>query len=81
MGRRENTKQSGKLEVRELNEAEIELIKSAQGELKKQENFKQLISEVGVIEQEEILRCVGRLVNSDLDFYARRRIILPRKHI
>ena len=26
------------------------------------------------------MRCVGRLVNSDLDFDARRPIILPRKH-
>ena len=35
LGRRENTKQSSKLEAGELNEAEIELIKSAQDELKK----------------------------------------------
>ena len=80
LGRKENTKQSGKLEARELNEAEIELIKSAQNQLKKQDNFKQLVSELGVKEQGEILRCVGRLVNSDLDFDARRPIILPRKH-
>ena len=78
--RRENTKRAGRLEVSELNEAEIELMKSAQGELKKQGNFKQLVSELGVVEQEGILRCVGRLVNSDLEFDARRPILLPRKH-
>ena len=48
--RRENTKRAGRLEVSELNEAEIELMKSAQGELKKQGNFKQLVSELGVVE-------------------------------
>ena len=80
LGRRKNTKQLGKLEAGELNEAEIELIKSAQDELKKQDNFKQLVSELAVKEQGEILRCVGRPVNSDLDFDARRPIILPRKH-
>ena len=37
---KENTKQSGKLEARELNEAEIELTKSAQDKLKQQDNFK-----------------------------------------
>ena len=78
--RRENTKRAGRLEVSELNEAEIELMKSSQGELKKQGNFKQLVSELGVVEQEGILRCVGRLVNSDLEFDARRPILLPRKH-
>ena len=69
--RGENTKRLGKLEARELNEAEIELIKSVQDEL---------VSELGVKEQREILRCVGRLVNSDLDFDARRLITLPKKH-
>ena len=77
--RGQNTTQSGKLEARELNEAEIELIKSVQDKLKKQDNFK-LVSELGVKEQREISRYVGRLVNSDLDFDARRPIILPKKH-
>ena len=69
--RKENTKGSGRLEARELNEAEIELIKSAKDELKKQGNFKHLVSKLGDAEQGEILRCVGMLVNSDLDFDAR----------
>ena len=56
------------------------MIKSAQDELKKQDNFKQLVSEPGVIDHGKILRCVGRLVKSYLDFDARRPIILPRKH-
>ena len=78
--RTENTKRAGRLEVSELNEGEIKLIKSAQDELKKQGNFRQLVSELGIVEQGEVLRCVGRLVNSDLEFDARRPVLLPRKH-
>ena len=76
----ENTRRTGKLEVRELNEAELELIKSAQDKLKKQSNFEQLVSKLGIVKQGEILRCEGRLVNSDLDLDARRPFILPRRH-
>ena len=57
--RAENTKRAGRLEVSELNEAEIELIKSAQDELKKQGNFKQLVSELGVVEQGEDFEMCG----------------------
>ena len=71
----ENTRRTGKLEVRELNEAELELIKSAQDKLKKQSNFEQLVSKLGIVKQGEILRCEGRLVNSDLDLEARRPFI------
>ena len=76
----ESTRRTGKLEVRELNEAELELIKSAQDKLKKQSNFEQLVSKLGIVKQGEILRCEGRLVNSDLDLDARRPFILPRRH-
>ena len=64
----------------ELNEAELELIKSAQDKLRKQGNFEQLVSELGIVKQGEILRCEGRFVNSDLEFDARRPFILPGKH-
>lgn len=80
LNKREDAKRAGKLEVRELNEAEIELVKSAQDKLKKQGNFEQLVSELGIVKHGEILRCEGRLVNSDLEFDARRPFILPRKH-
>lgn len=78
--RKEIIKRTGKLEVSELKEAKIELIKLIQNELKKQGNFKQLVSELGIVEQGGIFRCIGRLVNSDLEFDARRPIILPRKN-
>ena len=73
-------RRTGKLKVTELKNAEMEWIRSAQGDLKKQDNFKQLVSELGVKEDGGILRCVGRLVNSDLDFDARRPVVLPRQH-
>ena len=78
--RKEIIKRTGRLEVSELNEAEIELIKMVQNELKKKGNFKQLVSELGVVEHGGLLRCMGRLVNSDLEFDAKRPIILPRKN-
>ena len=43
-------------------------------------NFQQLKTELGVVESEGILTCVGRLVNSDLEFDVRRPIVLPRDH-
>lgn len=65
-GLEQRAKSTGKLNVTELKHAEMEWIKSAQNNIKKQDNFKQLVSELGVIEDKGILRCVGRLANSDL---------------
>ena len=76
----QRAKRTGKLQVNELRTAEMEWFRSTQDNLKKQENFKQLVSELGVKEDEGILRCVGRLVNSDLEFDARRPMLLPRQH-
>lgn len=42
------TRRTGQLKVAELKNAEVEWVKSAQDDLKKQENFKQLVSELGV---------------------------------
>ena len=76
----QRTKRTGKLEVTELKNAEMEWIRSVQDDLKKQDNFKQLVSELDVKEDRGILRCVGRLVNSDLEFDARRPVLLPIQH-
>lgn len=65
--------QSGKLQVTELKTAKMEWIKSAQDDLKQQDNFKQLESELGVKED----RVVGKLSYSDLEFDAQRPVILP----
>ena len=76
----QRTRRIGQLKVAELKNAEVEWVKSAQDDLKKQENFKQLVSELGVKEDREASRCERRLVNSDLEFDARGPEILPRQH-
>ena len=57
----------GGLSIEELFNVERQLIISAQIELKKQPN-------------EGILRCQGRLLNSDLHFEGKKPIILPKYH-
>ena len=51
----QRTRRTGQLKVAELKNAEVEWVKSAQDDLKKQENFKQLVSELGVKEDREHL--------------------------
>ena len=77
---RAKERRTGRLEVHELKGAENEWLKSVQVELKQQDNFKQLVGELGIREHKEILRCEGRLLNSDLDSEARKPVILPRQH-
>ena len=66
---------TGSLETNELKDAEIECLKSAQTELKKQHNFKQLEKELGIKADWNVLRCEGRLLNSDLEIDARKSVI------
>ena len=69
------------MEVDELKGARIEWLKSAQTELKKQHKFKQLVKELGIKGDRNVLKCEGRLVNSDLEIDARKPVILPTKHL
>ena len=71
---------TGRLGVEELKCAEVEWLKSVQNDLRKQHNFKQLVRELGIKAEKDVLRCEGRLVNSDLESEARKPVILPRKH-
>ena len=73
-------KRRGRLKREELVQAEGEWLKAAQADLRRQGNFQNLVSELGLIENDRILRCVGRLINSDLEVDVRRPIILPRDH-
>ena len=70
-------RRTGRLEIYELKGAESDWLKSVQVDLKKQDNFKQFVGEFGIKEHQEILRCEGRLLNSDLDSEARKPVILP----
>ena len=76
----QGSRSTGRLEANELKDAEIEWLKSAQTELKKQHNFKQLEKERGIGTERNVLRCEGRLLNSDLEIDARQPVILPTKH-
>ena len=77
---KQEEKGAERLGVDELKCAESEWLKTVQSDLKKQDNFKQLVSELGIKEDRDILRCEGRLVNSDLESEARKPVVLPRQH-
>ena len=77
---KDNEKSAGRLGMDELKRAEIEWLKSVQNDLRKQGNFKQIVSELDIKEDRNVLRCGGRLVNSDLEIDARKPVILPRQH-
>ena len=72
---------TGRLEADNFKGAKIEWLKSAQTELKKQHNFKQLVKELGIKADRNVLRCESRLLNSDLEIDARKPVILPTKHL
>lgn len=76
----QTVKRRGRLKKEELVQAKGEWLKAAQADLRRQGNFQNLVSELGLIENDRILRCVGRLINSDLEVDVRRPIILPRDH-
>ena len=72
---------SSALSRAELINAENTWVKAAQADLRQQDNFEQLKTTLNIIEDENcMLRCLGRLENSDLDEYARRPFILPKEH-
>ena len=73
--KKQNEKRTRRLEAGELKCTEIEWLKSVQSDSKQQTNFKQLIRELGIKVDRAILRCEGRLVNSDLESEARRPVI------
>ena len=68
------------LNVVELEEAERVWVKEAQAVLKRSERYGQMRNSLGIEEEEGILRCKGRLRNSDLEFNAKYPIIIPKEH-
>ena len=79
-GKQGEDKQFGELSVHELVEAERVWIKEAQTKLKTDEKYAQFSVSLRLKEEEGILRCRGRLKNSDLEFDNRYPIILPKEH-
>ena len=39
-----------------------------------------MVSKLGLAEDQGVLQCIGRLVNSDLEFDARSPVLLPKEH-
>ena len=68
------------LTAEEINRAEIEWVKVTQCEIKEQDNYKQLVRKLGLVEEDGILRCTSRLSNSDLELDAQKPILLPKEH-
>ena len=73
-------KMHGRLIRAELQTAQNDWVKEAQNCLKQRENFELLKVKFGLIEEQGITKCVGRLSNSDLGVEAQNPIILPRDH-
>jgi hypothetical protein len=63
------------LTAEEINRAEIEWVKVTQCEIKEQDNYKQLVRKLGLVEEDGILRCTDRLGNSDLELDAQKPIL------
>ena len=68
------------LTAEEIKTAKIDWIKNAQCELKRQDNYRQLMRKLGLVDEDGILKCTGRLVNSDLDLDVQKPILLPKQH-
>ena len=43
-------------------------------------DYQQLVSQLGIVERDGVLKCKGRLSNADLEIEAREPMILPREH-
>ena len=78
--KRKQPKIVGNLEAEEIKQAETAWVKTAQVTLKRQTNYEQLVDRLQIVEEEGLLRCMGRLKNSDLDLEGRQPRILPRDH-
>ena len=75
-----NEPKTGKQDAQEIFEAEKLWIKEAQEELQKQARYKNLVIQLGIFEDGKILRCKGRLGNSDLELESKYPIILPGEY-
>ncbi len=75
-----NDRDTGPLYIKEINDAERLWINEAQTALKEESKFEQVSNQLGLREEEGILRCTARLKNADLEFESRFPVILPKSH-
>ena len=71
---------SGALTRDELFDAETVWVKSVQLEMTRESRFEDVKKKLGVVEDQGVLRCKGRLCNAELDGEGRTPILLPRGH-
>jgi hypothetical protein len=69
----------GNLTVEEIRYAESALIKDVQVSLRNKKDFQHFVKQLGLVDRDGILKCKGRLSNSDLQEAAREPIILPKE--
>ena len=77
-----NSSSSVKLEelnAEELKNAELKWVVDAQISIRKDPKFDQLSTNLGLIEEDKILKCKGRLGNSDLELEGKFPILLPKE--
>ena len=79
--RNKSDKREGVLTLEEIVESEELWIRMAQRELRKGENYQQLVSKFGLQEdQKGVIRCKGRLEYSEMVHETKEPIILPKEH-
>ena len=79
--RNKSDKREGALTLEEIVESEELWIRMAQRELRKGENYEQLVSKFGLQEdQKGVIRCKGRLEYSEMVHETKEPIILPKEH-
>lgn len=79
--RKGNEAKTGELGVQEILVTENHWIKEAQKELQQLPKYKDLVIQLGIINDGKVLRCRGRLGNSKLELEAKYPIILPSGHM
>ena len=70
----------GKVCVEELRSAEKDWVKDVQTKLQEKNDFDKTKVQLGIVTQNEIMVCKGRLEHSDLGEESKQPIILPRDH-
>ncbi|XP_065060575.1 uncharacterized protein LOC135687848 [Rhopilema esculentum] len=70
----------GELDSEEVSRAERIWIKGSQIDLKKQPGYNEIALKLGLFEEDGILKCKGRLENSDLALETKFPIILPNNN-
>ena len=79
--RSKSDKREGALTLEEIVESGELWIRMAQRELRKGENYQQLVSKFGLQEdQKGVIRCKGRLEYSEMVHETKEPIILPKEH-